>query len=53
MNRKLPPSKRDRTGLACTVAMGLLILLAWATLPASSATDGSQGTLASEAASPH
>jgi len=33
MKRRLLASKRDVTGLACIVGMGLLVLLAWATLP--------------------
>lgn len=34
MNRKSDAPNRDLTGLVCTAAMGLLILLAWMTLPA-------------------
>ncbi|MGH8515897.1 MAG: hypothetical protein ACREUE_00415 [Panacagrimonas sp.] len=48
MKRKPPPSDRDPTGLACTVGMGLLVLLAWATLPGLSAPDGIQGTRVGE-----
>lgn len=33
MKRRLLASKRDVTGLACLVGMGLLVLIAWATLP--------------------
>lgn len=33
MKRSVPPRKRDLTGLLCTAGMGLLVLLAWATLP--------------------
>lgn len=33
MKRRLLASKRDKTGLACIVGMGLLVLLGWATLP--------------------
>ncbi|TDU26798.1 hypothetical protein DFR24_3829 [Panacagrimonas perspica] len=35
MKRRLLASKRDLTGLVCLVGMGLLVLLAWATLPGS------------------
>ena len=33
MKRRLPAWKRDLTGLACAVGMGLLVVLAWTTLP--------------------
>ena len=34
MKRKSAAPESDWTGLICTAAMGLLVLLAWATLPA-------------------
>lgn len=34
MKRKSSAPKRDLTGLACAAAMGLLVLVAWAALPA-------------------
>lgn len=43
MKRRLFTSKRDRTGLACLVGMGLLVLLAWATLPDSGLDPAPQG----------
>jgi len=45
------PPKRDLTGLARVFGMGLLILLAWATVPPSSAPEGVQVTLTDKALS--
>ncbi len=45
--------KRDLTGLACAVGMGLLVLLAWASLPRSpEADDGLQKESPTELSSP-
>jgi hypothetical protein len=33
MKRGSPVPKRDLTGLVCTAGMGVLVLLAWTTLP--------------------
>jgi hypothetical protein len=53
MKRRPAATRRDLTGLACTVGMGLLIVLAWATLPSPATPTGAPGRLVSEAASQH
>ncbi len=40
MKTRVRASKRDLTGLTCIVGMGLLVLLAWVTLPRASAQVG-------------